>query len=77
MAMAEVIYQKSLALPEQAVREVLNFIQFLEERYEKTANDALPLILTPEQRAAYSRLSRLQIHWEGKPITDRDEANAH
>lgn len=30
----------------------------------------------PGLSAAYARLSRLQIDWEGKPITDRDEANA-
>jgi len=32
--------------------------------------------LTPEQEAAYARLSRLEIDWGGKPITDRDAANA-
>ena len=76
MTLAETIYQHSLSLPEQAAREVLDFIQFMEQRYSVTATDALPPILTPEQRAAYTRLSRLQIDWEGKPITDRDEANA-
>ena len=55
---------------------VLDFIQFMEQRYGVTAADTLPQALTPEQRAAYARLSRLQIDWGGKPITDRDEANA-
>lgn len=76
MLLAELIYQKSLDLPEQAAREVLDFIQFLQERYGKIASDSLPSVLTPEQRAAYVRLSSLQIDWEEKPIIDRDEANA-
>jgi len=76
MTLAETIYQHSLSLPEPAAREVLDFIQFMEQRYRVTATDTLPPILTPEQRAAYARLSCLQIDWEGKPITDRDEANA-
>jgi hypothetical protein len=76
MTLAETIYQHSLSLPEQAAREVLDFVQFMEQRYRVTATDTLPQNLTHEQRAAYARLSRLQIDWEGKPITDRDEANA-
>lgn len=76
MTLAETIYQHSLSLPEPAAREVLDFIQFMEQRYFVTATDTLPQTLTPEQRVAYARLSRLQIDWEGKPITDRDEANA-
>ncbi len=76
MTLAETIYQHSLSLPESAAREVLDFIQFMEQRYRVTATDTLPQNLTPEQRAAYARLSRLQIDWGGKPITDRDEANA-
>jgi hypothetical protein len=75
MSIAEIIYQKSLHLPEQAAYEVLDFIQFLEQRYQKTVNDSSPAILTPEQKAAYTRLSALQINWKGKPITDRDEIN--
>jgi hypothetical protein len=55
---------------------VLDFIQFMEQRYGVVATDTLPEILTPEQTAAYARLLRLQIDWEGKPITDWDEANA-
>lgn len=76
MTLAETIYHHSLHLPEPAAREVLDFIQFMEQRYGVTAADTLPQTLTPEQRAAYARLSRLQIDWGGKPMTDRDEANA-
>ena len=76
MTLAETIYHHSLHLPEPAAREVLDFIQFIEQRYHVTATDTLPQTLTPEQRAAYARLLRLQIDWGEKPMTDRDEANA-
>ena len=33
MTLAETIYQHSLNLPEQAAREALDFIEFLEQRY--------------------------------------------
>jgi hypothetical protein len=33
MTLAETIYQHSLSLPEQAAREVLDFVQFMEQRY--------------------------------------------
>ena len=33
MTLAETIYQHSLLLPEQAAREALDFIEFLEQRY--------------------------------------------
>ena len=32
MTLAETIYQHSLSLPEPAAREVLDFIQFMEQR---------------------------------------------
>ncbi|MBK8535732.1 MAG: DUF2281 domain-containing protein [Candidatus Competibacteraceae bacterium] len=76
MTLAETIYQHSLSLPEQAAREVLDFVQFMEQRYCVTATDTLPQTLTPEQRAAYARLSRLQIDWEENRSPNRDEANA-
>lgn len=40
MSLAENIYQHSRRLPEQAAREALDFIQFLEQRYVDKA--ALP-----------------------------------
>lgn len=33
MTLAETIYQHSLNLPEEAAREALDFIEFLEQRY--------------------------------------------
>jgi hypothetical protein len=76
MNLAETIYHHSLHLPEPAAQEALAFIQNLEKRYGVTVAEPLPAELSSEQIAAYARLSNLQIHWEGKPITDRDEANA-
>jgi hypothetical protein len=75
MTLAEVIYHHALNLPEPAAREVLRFVEEVEKRY---VSDIVtpPSDLTPEQLAAYKRLSSIRIDWEGKPITDRDEANA-
>jgi len=36
MTLAETIYRHSLNLPEQAAREALDFIEFLEQRYSPT-----------------------------------------
>ena len=36
MTLAETIYRHSLHLPEQAAREALDFIEFLEQRYRIT-----------------------------------------
>jgi len=44
MTLAETIYQHSLLLPEQAAREALDFIEFLEQRY----NVASEVSSTPE-----------------------------
>jgi hypothetical protein len=37
MTLAEKIYQHSCKLPEQAAREALDFIEFLERRYSEKA----------------------------------------
>jgi hypothetical protein len=55
---------------------VLDFIQFIEQHYHVMATDTLPQTLTSERIEAYARLLHLQIDWGGKPMTDRDEANA-
>lgn len=74
MTLAEAIYQHSLRLPEAAAREALDFIEFLESRYASGASAKEGL--TPEQEAAYKRLRQTHLAWEGKPMTDRDGANA-
>ncbi len=79
MTLAETIYQNSLNLPEPAAREVLDFIEFLKQRYPSDAECTPPddrlLNLTPEQRAAYAYLQTVRIDWEGKPYIDKEEAN--
>ena len=80
MTLAETIYQHSLNLPEQAAQEVLDFVELLERRYAADAEqgqvDERLLSLTPEQREAYAYLNKTRIDWGGKPISDREEANA-
>lgn len=78
MTLSEVIYEKSRQLSEEKAQEVIDFIDFLLQRTRsaKTAESADLPILTPEQQEAYSYLEKIQIDWQGKPITDRDEANA-
>jgi hypothetical protein len=40
MNLAETIYRHSLHLPEQAAREALDFIEFLEQRYSTTRTES-------------------------------------
>ena len=40
MTLAEIIYQRSLGLPEAAAREALDFIDFLGQRYGLPEQDA-------------------------------------
>jgi len=72
MTLAEAIYQHSLNLPEQAAREALDFIEFLEQRYK----DHSPVVITSldeeRRKAALAHIASVRIHWEGKPIQDRD-----
>ncbi len=76
MNLAETIYQRSLQLPEAAAREALEFIQALEKRYGVKMSEPVPTDLSAAQLAAYNRLSNVHVNWQGKPIADRDEANA-
>lgn len=47
MSLAEAIYEHSQRLPEAAAREVLDFIEFLEQRYGKQA----PAAAAPRRHA--------------------------
>jgi hypothetical protein len=44
MSLAEEIYRHCLALPEEAAREALDFIEFLEQRYGKKRVDKKEII---------------------------------
>lgn len=73
MTLAETIYQRSLRLPNQAAREALDFIEFLEKRYGTVdaASDA-PTTRDSARDQALARLAQIRIDWKGKPISDRD-----
>ena len=73
MTTAEAIYEISLRLPEEAAREALDFIVFLEGRYAATpAAAATPALDQPARQEALKRLGQIRIAWGGKPIGDRD-----
>lgn len=74
MTLAEAIYQHSLKLPERAAREALDFIEFLEQRYRADIPGGGQL--TETQVEALARLSKVRIAFGGKPMPDREEANA-
>lgn len=73
MTFAEKIYRHSLRLPEQAAREALDFIEFLEQRYGILDPDET-IEPTHEEtcRQALEQLARVRIAWNGKPIADRN-----
>jgi hypothetical protein len=77
MTLSEMIYEKSRHLPEDKAQEVIDFIDFLLKKTDvsKLADECL-LPLTPEQREAYDYLDKIRIDRRGKPIADREEANA-
>ena len=78
MTLSEMIYEKSRQLPEDKAQEVIDFIDFLLKKTEnsKPVDERLS-VLTPEQREAYDCLDKIRIDWHGgKPIADREEANA-
>lgn len=73
MTIAEAIYQHSLRLPEEAAREALELIVFLEGRYAATpAGAATPALDQAARQEALKRLAQIRIAWGGKPIRDRD-----
>lgn len=75
MALAETIYQHSLALPESVAKEVLDFIEFLEQRHGLPAT---PMLESEERRqAALTHIAAIRVDWQGKPIEDRDALYDH
>jgi hypothetical protein len=73
MTLAESIYQHSLNLPEPAAREALDFIQFLESRYGVTSKTSVAQASEEKRAAALQKLTKVRLHFDGKPITNRDE----
>jgi len=72
MTIAEAIYEHSLRLSEEAVREALEFTVFLEGRYAATGDGAArPALDQAARQEALKRLDQNRIDWGGKPIADR------
>ena len=71
MNLAEVIYQHSLSLPEPAAREVLDFIEFLEQRHGQPQTQLEED--TEKRRQALEHITSMRVKWQGKPIEKRDE----
>jgi len=78
MTLAEAIYRHSLRLPEQAAREVLDFIEFLEQRYAVREVPEVPdAVAEAARRQAIEHLAGVRVTWGGKPIADRDALYDH
>ncbi|WP_020562410.1 DUF2281 domain-containing protein [Methylosarcina fibrata] len=68
MTLAEIIYQRSLTLPVEKAQEVLDFIEFLQQRQTRQPEAASET----EHQQALAYLDSIRIEWHGKPISDRD-----
>ncbi len=76
MTIAETIYEISLRLPEEAAREALEFIEFLERRYAATPAGAdRPAFDQAARQEALERLDQIRIPWGGKPMAARGAPN--
>lgn len=71
MTLVEQILKECQDLPSEKAREVLDFVESLKARGRSQNGDF-------EQRRQKARelLARPRIHFGGKPMTNRDEANA-
>ncbi|WP_058555476.1 DUF2281 domain-containing protein [Thiohalocapsa sp. ML1] len=72
MTLAEAIYQRSLRLPEEAAREALDFIEFLEQRYGTRNGTDASAADDAARRTALERVAGIRVDWGGKPIRDRN-----
>lgn len=75
MTLTEVIVEKIRELPEEKAREVIDFIDFLKTRRATTSSSEGD---EPQrrQREALARLDQVRIDFGGKPMLDREAANA-
>ena len=69
MTLAELIFEKSKDLPVVKAQEVIDFIDFIKARNYQTEEAGAQ----QEREAALAKIARARIHWEGKPISSRDE----
>ena len=73
MTLSESIYQHRLNLPEPAAREALDFIQFLEQRHGITNKASAAQISEEKHAEALANLAKIRLHFDGKPIHNRDD----
>lgn len=71
MTLAETIYHKSLELPPEKAREVLDFIESLGSFESGSVN-----LERPSKMSAREILKDIRIDFGGKPMLSREEANA-
>jgi hypothetical protein len=77
VTLAEVIYQKSLDLSDDKAQEVIDFIESLMDETPRTEPQSRSRAeLEERRRKAWQFLDTVGIDFGGKPMTDRDEANA-
>ena len=74
MNLAEIIYRKSLDLPDDKAQEVIEFIESLmNEASDPQPQKQSNFELEERRRLLKERLSTVRIHWDGKPIPNRAE----
>ena len=76
MALSDIIYQKSKQLPDDKAQAVIDYIDMLIKKEQNQEYIKKITQLTQEQRKAFSYLQSIKIDWQGKPIADREQANA-
>ncbi|MDD5058993.1 MAG: hypothetical protein PHQ60_14085 [Sideroxydans sp.] len=69
MTLAELIFEKSKDLPVVKAQEVIDFIDFIKARNYQASEASKK----EDREVALTKISRARIHWEGKPIANRDE----
>lgn len=73
MTLAEVIFEKSKDLPVVKAQAVIDFIDFIKTRNHQTDEAGTGEEREAVRRAALAQIANARIHWEGKPIPNRDE----
>jgi len=68
MTLAKKIYQHCLNLPDNAAQQVLDYVEFLEQRHTQPKADNTEA----ERREALAYLDTVHIDWNGKPIANRN-----
>lgn len=66
------IYQKSKDLPEEKAREVIDFIDFLKTRIPQADETGAREEQESLRSTALAQLADVRVHWNGKPIPNRD-----